>query len=82
MIVVTIAKWRQKLVWLLAAVLVAAVLLGQLAGREPAGLVTQPAHYTSPTTIPQEQAATVPATGDSSRVDGLLEKLRNFYRGE
>lgn len=84
MIVVTISKWRQKLVWLLAAILVAAVLLGQLAGRGQSNLATQPqTQYARPAAgQQQEQAATAPATRDNGRLERLLEKLRSFYRGE
>lgn len=84
MIVVTISKWRQKVVWLLAAILVAAVLLGQLAGGSGSKITTQPRdHYISPAAGQDaEQAVTLPAAGDSSWLESLLEKLRSFYRGE
>ncbi|KYH31639.1 hypothetical protein [Neomoorella mulderi] len=79
MIVVAISKWRQKVVWLLAAVLVAAVLLGQLVGSGRSNLATQ---SNSPAAVQQqEQPAAAPAAGDTG-LEGLLEKLRSFYRGE
>ncbi|CEP66093.1 Uncharacterized [Moorella glycerini] len=80
MIVVTITKWRQKLVWLLAAVLVAAVLLGQLAGSGRSNLAGQ--SNSRAAVRQQEQPAAAPAAGDTGRLEGLLEKLRSFYRGE
>ncbi|BCV21762.1 hypothetical protein [Moorella sp. Hama-1] len=80
MIVVSISNWRRKIVWFLAAVLVVTVVLGQLLGGHPANLAEQgnvPANIQR-----QEQPASAPAVQDSGRLEGLLEKLRGFYRGE
>ncbi|MDN5326889.1 MAG: hypothetical protein PWP41_1585 [Moorella sp. (in: firmicutes)] len=80
MVVVTISNWRRKIVWLLAAVLVAVVLLGQLAAGDHSNLARED---NAPASIQrQEQPASAPAVEDSGRLDGLLEKLRSFYRGE
>lgn len=79
MIVVTISKWRQKFVWLLAAVLVSAVFLGQfLGGSEPNQEVN-----TSTTFLQQQEGSVVPTSiQDSGYLKGLIEKLKNYYRGE
>ncbi|GEA15936.1 hypothetical protein E308F_21800 [Moorella sp. E308F] len=80
MIVVTISKWRQKLVWLLAAILVAAVLLGQMVGSGRSNLAGQ--SNTPAAVRQQDQPAAAPAAGEAAHLEGLLEKLRSFYRGE
>ncbi|WP_258359193.1 hypothetical protein [Moorella sulfitireducens (nom. illeg.)] len=79
MIVVTISKWRQKLVWLLAAVLVATILLSQMAGSDRSGLAGQ---SSTPATWQQEQPAAAQAPGETAGLGGLIERLKSFYRGE
>lgn len=80
MIVVSISNWRRKIVWLLAAVLVATVLLGQLVGGSHANLGGE---GNAPANIQrQEQPASAPASQDSGHLEGLLERLRGFYRGQ
>ncbi|MDN5344891.1 MAG: hypothetical protein PWQ18_1003 [Clostridia bacterium] len=84
MIVVTISKWRQKVAWLLAAILVAAVLLGQLVRSERSHLATPgiPAGDNQAVTEQQGKPVAAPAAGDKGYLEGLIEKLRSFYRGE
>ncbi|AKX94285.1 hypothetical protein [Neomoorella thermoacetica] len=79
MVVVTISNWRRKIVWLLAAVLVAVVLLGQLAAGGHSNLARE--DNPPPGIQRQEQPAATSAVQDSG-LEGLLEKLRSFYRGE
>ncbi|MGI6284663.1 hypothetical protein SEF58_02465 [Neomoorella humiferrea] len=80
MIVVTISKWRQKLVLILAAILVAAVLLGQLARGGNSKTAGQ--RETLPKIQQTQQPAVAPASGTGRSLEGLLERLRGFYRGE
>lgn len=80
MIVVSISNWRRKIVWLLAAALVVTVVLGQLLGGNSTNLAGP---GNAPASIQgQEQPASAPAVQDSGRLEGLLEKLKGFYRGE
>ncbi len=81
MIIITIYKWRQKIVWLLAIVLVIAVFLGQfISGEEPnrgadidssSRVLQQPKEVTVPTSSP-----------DYGYLKSILEKLKHYYRGE
>lgn len=80
MVVVTISNWRRKIVWLLAAVLVTLVLLGQLAAGGNGNLARE--NHVPASIQRQEQPASVPSSRDAGRLEGLLEKLRSFYRGE
>jgi uncharacterized protein YpmS len=79
MIVVTINRWRQKFVWLLALVLIATVLLGQFfVGANSDRDVT-----TDTIILPQQEDA--PATTlqqDSGGLESLLSRLKKYYQGE
>lgn len=79
MIVVTISKWRQKFVWLLAVILVATVFLGQfLVGGGPGRQVDTDRMFLQQ----QEGPAATASMQETGRLESLLEKLRSFYRGE
>ncbi|NLW06402.1 MAG: hypothetical protein GX039_00230 [Clostridia bacterium] len=78
MIVVTINKWRQKFVWLLAVILVATVLVGQfIVGTDADRDVTTDTIF-----LPQQEEAPAAALPqDNGGLESLLTKLKNYYQG-
>lgn len=79
MIVVTISKWRQKVVWFLALVLVAAVLIGQLFST---GTAEEVIHDEEIWLQQEHLAAGSDGEADGNSFNTILEKLRGFYSGK
>ncbi|MGB9662708.1 MAG: hypothetical protein ACPL5F_11975 [Moorellaceae bacterium] len=75
MLVVTIANWRRKLVWLLAALLLMTVIvMGQFAfGRSSAGRSAG---------TPTRSEWVEPTAQERGVWEGLVVKLRQYYQGQ
>lgn len=76
MLVVTITNWRRKLVWVLAGLLVIAVIfLGGLFSR-------QTSQNNLPPISPQREVFSNQVQETSGFWEGLLAKLKEYYKGQ